>query len=171
MPEASTISQPDDAISALKDKTSEVQFAMLTTTGADGELHTRPMGTQEMDPDGTLWFFSYADSQKVRDIAGNPQVSLGYADPGKNLWVSVTGTAELVRESAKVHELWQAPLKVFFPDGPDDPNITLLRVTPHKGEIWDGPSSAIGRAVAFARTYASGAQTPPGDDIKLDLPG
>lgn len=171
MPEATTIHDAATAISALKDNVNDVQFTMLTTRGPGGELHTRPMATHDMDPDGTLWFFTYADSQKALDITGDPHVGLGYAEPKDNLWVSVSGTAEVVRDPAKIHQLWKAPLKVFFPDGPEDPNVALLRVTPIKGEIWDGPSTAVGRAVAFARTYASDATTPPGDDVKLEFPG
>ena len=85
------------------------------------------------------------------------------------MWVSVGGTAKVLSDHAKVKDLWSAVLRAFFPDGPDDPEIVLLRVTPEEGEIWDGPSSAIGLAVAFAKTYATGAKEPPGDDTKLDL--
>ncbi|SDQ15367.1 pyridoxamine 5'-phosphate oxidase family protein [Quadrisphaera sp. DSM 44207] len=171
MPEASTVDDPSESVGLLTEKTKDVRFAMMTTIGADGEPHCRPMATTDVGPDGVLWFFTSTDSQKARDVAANPNVGLGYADPGDNLWVSVTGTAELVRDRAKVQELWSAPLKAFFPDGPEDPEVALLRVTPTKGEVWDGPSSAVGRAVAFARTLASGAQTPPGDDVKLEFPG
>ena len=171
MPDTGTITDPQEARSTLAEKTEDVRFAMFSTVGARGELHSRPMATHEADEDGTLWFFTYADSQKVRDITANPQVGLGYADPGKNLWVSVSGSAELVRDQAKVEQLWSAPLKVFFPDGPQTPGIVLLRVTPADAEIWDGPSSVAGRAVAFARTLASNSSTPPGDDVTLDLSG
>lgn len=170
MPEATTITDPDEALAVLTEKTKDVRFAMMTTISPTGEAHTRPMATHVAEPDGTLWFFTYADSQKAHDVEGNPHVALGYADPGKNLWVSVSGTAELVRDVDKRRELWSAPLKAFFPDGPDDPDVALLRVTPAKGEVWDGPSSAVGQAIAFARTLASGAKTPPGDDIKLEFP-
>jgi general stress protein 26 len=170
MPEVTTVSDPSDALEALKDKTKNVRFAMLTTIGQGGETHIRPMATHEVGADGVLWFFTYADSQKALDVTANPHVGLGYADPAKNLWVSVSGTAELVRDQALVGELWSAPLKAFFPDGPDDPRIALLRVVPVKGEFWDGPSTVAGRAVAFARTLASDAKTPPGDDVKLEFP-
>ena len=169
MPEQTRISDPAEARRALAEKTKDVGFAMLTTIGPNGEPHTRPMSTHEVDDDGSLWFFTYADSTKVGDIAANPRVAVGYADPGKNLWVSVTGDAAVVRDEGQVHERWSAPLKVFCPDGPDDTRIALVKVTPLAGEIWDGPSTMVGQAIAFARTFASGAETPPGDNVKLDL--
>ena len=35
----------------------------------------------------------------------------------------------------------------WFPNGPDDPDATLLALTPTSAEIWDGPSSSV--LVAF----------------------
>lgn len=163
------ISDRGEAVKALADKTGDVRFAMLTTVGTDGVPRCRPMATHEVGDDGTLWFFTYAASKKVRDVQAGSRVSLGYADPGKNLWVSVAGTGEVVRDDATKKRLWSAPLKVFFPDGPEDPEVVLLKVTPAEGEIWDGPSTTIGRAVAFAKTYATSAQEPPGDDVRLDF--
>ena len=171
MGEVKTITDRGEAINALAQKAKGVRIAMLTTIGADGTPRCRPMGTREVGPEGELWFFTYEDSRKVRDVRDNPRVSLGYADHEDGLWVSVAGTAELVSDRAKAKELWSPFLRAFFPDGPDDPRIVLLRVTPEEGEIWDGPSSAVGLAVAFAKAYASGAKEPPGDDVKLDLGG
>ncbi|MBB5233288.1 pyridoxamine 5'-phosphate oxidase family protein [Deinococcus budaensis] len=171
MTEAQHVDDPQEAARLLAEKIKGVRFATFTTVAEDGSLHGRPMATQQADFDGDLWFFSYADSHKVEDVRRNPQVNLGYNEPQKNLWVNVTGTAEVVDDRAKMQELWEAPLKAFFPDGVDDPNLTLLKVTPARAEYWDGPSSSIGRIVAFARTLASGGKTPPGKDVKLDLEG
>ncbi|MEF2279883.1 pyridoxamine 5'-phosphate oxidase family protein [Deinococcus sp. YIM 134068] len=171
MTEPQHIDDPKEAARILAEKIEGVRFATFTTISQGGTLHGRPMATQEAEFDGDLWFFTYADSHKVADVEANPQVNLGYNNPDKNLWVNVTGTAERVDDRAKMQELWKPPLKAFFPDGVDDPNLTLLKVTPHQAEYWDGPASGIGKVVAFARTLASGGKTPPGKDVKLDLEG
>ncbi len=74
-----------------------------------------------------------------------------------------------MRDQAKIQELWR-PAQGLRPGRSEDPNIALLRVTPVKGEIRDGPLTAVGRGVALARTYASDAETPPRDDVKLEFP-
>lgn len=165
------VTDPQEAARILAEKIRGVRFATLTTVSEGGSLHGRPMATQEAEFDGDIWFFTYASSQKVADIRANPQVNLGYNNPDKNLWVNVSGTAEQVTDRAKMRELWEPPLRAVFPDGVDDPNLTLLRVTPERAEYWDGPATGIGKIVAFARSLASGGKTPPGKDVKLDLEG
>jgi general stress protein 26 len=117
MTQTRKITDRNEAIGELTEKIKDVRFAMLTTAKPDGRLRTRPMATQEVAFGGDLWFFTDANSAKVKEIQANPQVTLGYADPGKNLWVSVTGAAEISRDRAKMKELWNPVLKAFFPDG------------------------------------------------------
>lgn len=163
------ITDRSEGIRVLNEKIKDVRFAMLTTITPEGEPYSRPMATQEAEFDGELWFFTEGTSAKARHIQTNPQVNLGYADPDKNTWISVTGPADIVRDRAKIDELWNPVLKTFFPDGKDDPNLVLLRVQPEHAEIWDGPSSAIGQAVQFAKSFVTGGKEPPGDDVKVDL--
>ena len=73
-------------------------------------------------------------SPKVSEISKDGQVNLGYPDPSKNDYVSVSGRAEIVRDKATIAEKWSEPLKAWFPDGKDDPQIALIRVHPDKGE-------------------------------------
>src|SRR3954463_2099466 len=124
-----------------------IKVAMLTTQDDDGTFRSRPMATQDEEFDGTLWFFTQIDSHKVTEIDRQHQVNLSYADSGDNRYVSISGLATLVRDRAKIDELWSPVLKAWFPDGKDDPNIALLRVDVQKAEYWDAPSSTLVKLV------------------------
>src|SRR3954451_23638800 len=82
----------------------DARIAMLTTVGADGSLVSRPMGVQDVDFDGDLWFFADADSHKVAEIEHGSPANAAFADSSS--WVSVSGPAEVVRDVAKQRELW-----------------------------------------------------------------
>ena len=125
----------------------DVEIAMLTTTQADGSLVSRPVGTQQVEFDGDLWFATAADSEKVAEIRANPQVNVAYASAGKNTYVSVCGKASIVADRAKIEALWSPPMKIFFPEGKDDPNLRLIRVRAESAEYWDGPGTVIGKAL------------------------
>jgi len=105
-----------------------IEVAMLTTHAADGSMVSRPLQTLEFDSSGELVFFTAADSRKIEEMRANPDVNLAYANPGKQIYVSVRGNATIDRDRATIDELWSAMQKIFFPQGKDDPNLVVLRV-------------------------------------------
>lgn len=154
-------------IEILKDKIKEIKFAMLTTLEADNEFHTRPMATQQMDADGTLWFFTYNDSAKVYEVEKDKKVGLSYADPGSETYVAATGTAEVVRDRNKINELWSDILKAWFPNGKDDPQIALLKITLSHAEYWDRPGGKMVKLFQMAKAYVTGEPDSGGRNEKL----
>jgi general stress protein 26 len=145
-----------------------IQVAMLTTQDDDGTFRSRPMATQQTEFDGTLWFFTQAGSHKVHEIDREHQVNLSYADPGDNRYVSVSGLATLVRDRAKIDDLWSPVLKAWFPQGKDDPDIALLRVDVTKAEYWDAPSSTLVKLAGFTKAVLTGKEYRPGENQKLN---
>lgn len=147
----------------------DIEFAMLTTADEDGSLRSRPMGTVQDAFDGTLYYFTYGHSGKAFEIQENKEVNVVYSRPDKQQYVSLSGTARLSRDRAKMEQLWSAPLKAWFPKGLDEPDIALIVVTVSKAEYWDSPSSAVAHAVGFVRTNILGGKAQGGEDKKLDL--
>ena len=94
-----------------------VKVAMLTTTGPDRTLHSRPMATQEADFDGTLWFFTQAGSEKTSEIRQNPQVNASYVSAEEHHYVSLTGHASVIQDREKMQELWSPAYRAWFPQG------------------------------------------------------
>lgn len=137
----------------------DIKFAMLTTVSDDGHLHSRPMGNITKDLkqfDGTLWFFSKKNSFKNHDIENEQHVNLAYADPDKHHYVSVCGRAFVSTDKEKMKELWNPMLKTWFPEGLDDPEISLIGVEVDNAEIWDSPSSTVVHALGFIKQAVTG---------------
>ena len=151
----------------LRDKIKDIRITMMTTLEGDGDLHTRPMATHEMDADGTMWFFTYDDSNKIEEIGGNNNIALGYADPGSESYVSVQGRAEIVKDRAKIEQLWDDFLKTWFPGGKDDPRICLVKVTPHGGEYWDRPGGKMMKFFEMAKGAVTGEHDKTGRNEKF----
>ncbi len=153
----------------LTDLMKEFKFVMLTTAGADGSLHSRPMTMQQRDFDGDLWFFTSADAPKVWEANKEHQVNVSFSDPHQNTYISASGVANLVRDQRKIEELWKPAYKLFFPKGLDDPELALLKVNVEKAEYWDSPSSIVGRTFSFAKALATGKTSDLGDHAKVQL--
>ena len=154
--------QRSEAIEKLKGFLEGIDFTMLTTIN-NGKLHSRPMSTQEMDENGDLWFFTQDDSRKIEEIKTDNRINAAYSNPGGNTFVSVFGTAEVVKDRAKIEELWSPIYKAWFPEGLDDPHICLLCVHVEDAEYWDAPNSKIVQLVGFAKALITGKEADMGD--------
>lgn len=129
---------------------------MMTTVEKSGSLRSRPMYTQQLEFDGELWFFTSDDSGKVAEIQADSDVNLTYAEPKDDLYVSVSGKADLVRDRSKIDELWNPSLKAWFKGGKDDPHIALLRVTVTEAEYWDDNHSKMSQLFGMAKAALTG---------------
>ena len=157
-----------EEIKKLGELIKDIEIAMLTTED-DGLLHSRPMATQKFEFDGDLWFFTEASSHKVDEINRARQVNVSYADPKHQRYISVSGAAELVRDQAKIKELWNPILKAWFPDGLDDPDLALLRVGVTRAEYWEAPNGKVVQLVGFVKALVTGEQYRPGEHEQITL--
>ncbi len=166
---AATQTQEND-LEKLRTLVKDIDFCMLVTVDEDGTLHSRPMSANgEIDEDGNLWFFTNVSSHKVSEIAKLPKVNVSFADPDNQHYVSISGTAQLVSDRTKIHELWKPEFKMWFPEGKDDPEIVLLRIRLEKAEYWDSPSSTIGFALSFVSSLITGKEADFGENKKIEL--
>ncbi|MCX5496557.1 pyridoxamine 5'-phosphate oxidase family protein [Kaistia dalseonensis] len=148
----------------------DAHIAMMASLGGDGHWHSRPMATGKEPFGGDLWFLTDIRSEKIDDLEKNPEVLLSYADEDHHSYVSITGTAAIVRDSDMVDELWSEPARIWFPDGPTDPNIALIRVSPESAEYWDSPSSAMVTLLGYAKVLTTGKPLRDiGENRKVDF--
>ena len=165
-----TPAERQQAIAKLGKLIAEVKYAMLTTADEDGTLRSRPMATQNADDfDGYLWFFTRASSPKAGEVEREHQVNVAYAEPKDQTFVSVSGTANLVRDKAKAEALWTPAMKAWFPKGLEDPDVALLKVHVEKAEYWDTPNSTFVHVVGFVKATVTGKAYKPGVNEKITL--
>jgi general stress protein 26 len=133
--------------------------AMLATRPIDGgPLHMRPMALMgDLSVfGGTLWFFTDDRSRKVKEIERDPAISLVFQNDHDSRYVQLTGTAEVVHDRARMRELFTAAVRTYFPDGLDDPHLTLIRVDATGGAFWDVPGGMLQVIAAFTKSVVTG---------------
>jgi general stress protein 26 len=142
------------------------RVVLLTTAAGDGRLRTRPMLRGEFQ-DGALWFLTKAPSAKTADITDNQKVNVGYAARKDDRYVSISGTASIVRDAARVRDLWDREHKAWFSGGKNDPELALLRVQVEHVEHWDPKS---GRMVPLAGPFDGAPAKPVPAAVKGPAP-
>jgi general stress protein 26 len=144
----------------------KIGFAMLVTR--DGEkIRSRPMSAYPEREENAIYFLTDARRHKDEEIARSPNVNLAFADAGSQKYISVTGSAALSNDRAKIKELFSTPAKAWW-NSADDPNIRVLKVTPDDAEFWDTPGSVVSY-VKIAAAVVTGTRPDIGDNRKVAM--
>jgi general stress protein 26 len=142
----------NDAWGKLKELAEKAESCFMCTAIKTGlPFNTRPMSPQKIDDNGDLWFLSANDSHKNANIKADPMVQLLFQASAHSGFLNVYGIAEITEDKAKIDELWDPILKVWFTEGKDDPRISVIKVSPTQGYYWDNKH---GNAVAFVKMVA-----------------
>jgi general stress protein 26 len=67
------------------------------------------------------------EGRPVEELKADPVVNLVYADPHKDTYVSVSGTAAMIEDAAKKEQLWSKLAAAWFPGGPATPTSRWSR--------------------------------------------
>jgi general stress protein 26 len=154
----------------VKRMVADAKIAMLTTMTENGKHVSRPMAVQDVEFDGDLWFFTYADSDLVEQIGVHPQVNVAFSDQKHNNWISVSGAAQRVEDRAQAERLWNPFLKAWFPDGLETPNLTLVKVHAETAEYWEAAhSSKVVTLLGYAKAAVTGKTPDAGENETVKL--
>ena len=142
----------------------KVHTGMLTTRFAGG-LRARPLDARPDRDEGIIWFVTDVRAAKDDEIAAAPDVCLVFVDANGNAYLSISGRVSVRRDPATAAAIWKKMDDVWWPGGPDDPNVRVLRVEPHTAELWDGPGT-VAAAFEFAKWTLTGAKPNVGEERK-----
>ena len=151
----------------------KIDFVMLQTHTATGEIAGRPMSTNgDVEYDGDSWFFTDESAHFVAEIEANPVVALSFAGAksllGKPpLFVAVEGRGELIRQKAPMKEHWHSELDRWFPQGVDTPGIVMLKVHATRITWWDGEEHG---EIVMSSPATPRVQDPPGNQPSRRTP-
>ncbi|MCP8892853.1 pyridoxamine 5'-phosphate oxidase family protein [Sphingomonas faeni] len=155
----------NDEVAKIAELIADAHVCMFTTN-SEGRLMSRPMAVQKVEFDGDLWFFTKRGGRKVEQIGLEPRVNAAFSS--KSSWVSVTGKAEVVHDVQKAKQLWNAGIEAWFPNGPEDPEIVLLKVHADGAEYWDTPGAGVASILSFVKAKVTGKPYRI-EDEKVDL--
>ena len=150
-----------EANEKIKELAEKVHFCHFATDLKNQPLSTRPMSCAKVEKDGCLWFFSQKSSEHNQHIERDNKVQLFFSNPNSSEYLSVYGSASISTDKAKIEELWNPMLKTWFNEGKDDPQISLIKVTPESGYYWDTKSNKV---IQLAKMAAGAVLGKPLDD-------
>jgi general stress protein 26 len=82
------------------------------------------------EDDLTLFFTTSTSSTKVSQIRDTPKVSVYYCDPKSWHGFMCQGEIEIVSDTSIKHAIWLNEWVMYYPDGKDSEDYTILRLRP-----------------------------------------
>jgi general stress protein 26 len=146
-----------------------MSIGMLTTQSATGETHSRPMLVHGVDESGWLWFLTDRSSRKACELIQNPQASVTFQSSRGDRYVSVSGTAVVVRDDVSINRWWNPTYRAWFPKGKSDPELVLVAMRVSRAEFWLVPRSRVTRVLGAAKAVATGRRYEAGQHGTLEL--
>ena len=140
------------AVEKLRELTGEGSTCMFASGLGSVPFHVCPMAVQQVDKDGCLWFFSGDSSVHNRLLGVDRRAQLIFCNPDKIEYVAIYGETDISRDRVKIRELWNTMAEAWFPEGEDDPDLTLIRMRPALVHYWDTEN---GKLVTYAKILAS----------------
>ena len=160
-----------DKVDELYALVKDIEIAMFTTRRPDGRLVSRPMATQKQAAGADFWFVTSKETDKLDELATDPNVNLGYYDQKTREYVSVSGRGSIVDDRAKIRELYAPDWKVWFPGDdeksgtPEDPRIVLIGVHVDSAVFLKTDKSRPVQAFEFVKGLVTGS-TPDIGEVK-----
>ncbi len=158
-----------DAIKKITELVKASDTCMFTTSLTQLPLNARPMSSQDTDDEANIWFFSDKNSDKNNEIQKDNRVQLFYINNSGYEYLSVYGTAEISTDKQKIDKYWSTMVKAWFPEGKDDPNLTLIKVKPEDAYYWDTKNNKLVSLIKIMTSVVTGKTADDGVEGELKV--
>lgn len=151
----------EEAIKKIQDIAKDADICLFATNLTNLPISTRPMSTQKVDDEGNIWFLSSKSSTQNQDIQADGRVQLFYSHKGSAEYLSVYGEATILFDRDIAKELWSPIVKTWFTEGVDDPEVSIIKVSPSDAYYWDTKNN---KAVSMLKILAGAVTGKTMDD-------
>ncbi len=135
----------------------------------DGSSHFHPMTAfcdREM---GTIWFFTRRDAELVRNMIQGGKAMFNLVSKDRDLWACIGGSLTEQHDAERIEKYWSPVVAAWFPEGKDDPELTLLRLDAEDAEVWVSNKGPIRFALEIAKANLTDTEPNLGDHARLRL--
>ncbi len=150
-----------DQTKHLFDLLASFRIGMVVVRSEEGILSARPMAVAERQG-LEFWFMTSRHTGLVDALRSHTDALITMQDSAR--YVTLNGHARVETDRARIHKNFSESDKVWFPQGPDDPNIVLVHFRPEHAEYWDNSGArGVAFAIEAAKAYLKGESLGKGE--------
>jgi general stress protein 26 len=134
--------------------------------------HAQPMTAFREAETGTIWFFTRDETDLAKDAAvpGGQSAMFHYGARDQNVWACIHGELSVHGHDREIIDrYWNPVLAAWYPDGKDDPRLTILRFDADDGRVWVNQGGLVRFAFEIAKANITKTAPDAGDVVDVNL--
>lgn len=117
----------------------------------------------------SLYFYTSQDTDLVGELGGGHAALFIFINKDHSLWASLGGDLTRDHDRAKIDKFWSPFVAAWFPEGKDDPKLTLLRFKPVEADVWVNDKGPVRFGLEILKGNAPGKTADGGAREHLNL--
>lgn len=163
------VKDPADVRKRLYKEVDDARFGMLGVIGAPTQHHFNPMACYPDKDMGDIWFFTKKGTDLVRDAGLGQSAMFIVASKDQDFQACIGGDLREEFDRDRLEKFWNAHVAAWYPDGKDDPQLTMLRFQPSDADVWISKAGPVKYAFEVAKANASHSIPDVGGKANVQL--
>lgn len=151
----------------LWDEIEKHSIGMLGLVSAEPR-HFQPMTAFLERDSNQIWFFTYRDTELAEAAAAGAQAMFVH-QRDKELYACIGGRLQQAHDPERINRYWNPVVSAWYPEGKDDPRLTMLRFDCADGEVWVQDAGLTKFAWEIAKANATRTQPDVGERTNLNF--
>ena len=130
--------------------------------------HFQPMTAFLDRLDQRIWFFTYGDTD-LAEAARDGHQAMFVLQHDHKFYACLGGRLSQRRDPERIERYWNAAVAAWYPQGKDDPRLTLLCLDLDDAEVWLGNAGTAKFAWEIAKANTTRSTPDLGDHTHLNF--
>ncbi len=114
------------------------EFVMVGTNGDEGCPNIKAMFKMENEGIKRIWLSTNTSSKRVAQLQKNPKACLYFVNTAEFKGMMLVGEVEVLQDEQSRKRLWREGNEMYYPQGVNDPDYSVLRFTAKQGNYYHG---------------------------------
>jgi general stress protein 26 len=131
----------------------EIERHQIGMLGVVGSSTPQPMTAFVEQEREEIWFFTRSDTDLARQ-AGEGRAAM-FVFQQKEVQACISGELSVQHDPARIAKYWNAVVAAWYPQGKDDPRLTMMRLECMDAEVWISQVGPVRFAWEIAKANAT----------------
>jgi general stress protein 26 len=147
----------------------KARYGMLGLVGRAPAQHFQPMTAFCEPDDGRIWFFTRNDTDLARAVQEGGDAMFVVQAKDMDFQACISGRLTQALDRERMDRYWNPVVAAWYPDGKDDPRLTLLRMELGDAQIWLSEANPLAFAFQIARSNLTHRPPNLGESATINL--